>query len=148
MIKVVLDDQTYSFIFYYAPNKGQLTLFQSMLLTLVSMLKGTVIFSGDSNIMFDQGLDRSCHAGKHLTRPSKQSLQIAKFTNMVWLMPGEKYPTLRDYTHYSSPHNSFARIDHIFIATATVPLASKYYIRDSTWSDHVMVFLTATSLGS
>lgn len=73
-----LDDKLYSIISYYAPNKGQLTLFQHVLKTLTPLLEGTVIFGGDFNTAFDQGLDKSHPLDKRLTRPTKQSLCIAK----------------------------------------------------------------------
>lgn len=41
-----LDDQLYSFMSYYAPNKGQQAFFQHLLKTLTSLLEGTVIFWG------------------------------------------------------------------------------------------------------
>lgn len=115
-----------------------------MLKTLTPLLEGAIILGGDSNTADDQGLDKSHPPAGRLTRPMKQSLRIAKLIFQhgfvdIWR---EINPTMRDYTHYSSPHSSFTRIDNIFIPTAAVPLASKSFIRDSIWSDHSMVFLT------
>lgn len=44
-----LDDQNYSFLSYYALNKGQLSFFQSMLKTLTPLLEAMIIIGGDSN---------------------------------------------------------------------------------------------------
>lgn len=51
-------------------------------------------------------------------------------------------PNKRDYTHYSCPHQSYARIDHIFISTSKIPNIVKSSIRDTVWSDHSIVLLT------
>lgn len=53
----------------------------------------------------------------------------------------EVNPTLRNYTHFSNPHGSFARIDHILIASTSIPLTHRAYIKDVVWSDHSMVIL-------
>lgn len=39
---------------------------------------GTVIYGGDSNITFDQGLDKNGPPSSQLTRPAKSSSKIAK----------------------------------------------------------------------
>lgn len=105
------------------------------------MLEGTVVFGGDSNTAFDQGLDKSLPPGKHLTRPSKQSLHIAKLIFKHGLVDiwKEVNLTLRDFAHYSSPHWSFVRIDHIFIASASVLLTNRAYIKEVVWSNHSTV---------
>lgn len=138
-----LDDKLYSFKSYYAPNKGQLAFFQHLLKTLMPFLEGTMIFGGDSNTAFDQGLDKSRSPGNRLTRPIKQSLRIAKLTFQHGLVDiwREVNPTLRDFTLFSNPHKSLARIDHILITPASIPLTKRAYIKDVVWSDHSMVVL-------
>lgn len=42
---------------------------------------------------------------------------------------------MRDFTDYSCPRNSFARIDHIF---KTFPMS----LNPSVWSDHSAVYMT------
>lgn len=139
-----MDDQLYSFMSYYAPNKGQLAFFQHLLKTLTPLLESTVIFGGDTNTAFDQGLDKSCLPGKRLTRPTKQSLRIAKLIFQHGLVDiwREVNPTLRDFTHFSNPHRSFTRIDHILITPAYILLTNRACIKDVVWSDHSMVILT------
>lgn len=51
-------------------------------------------------------------------------------------------PNKRDYTHFSCPHQSYARIKHIFISIASILAIAKSYIRDTVWSDHFIVILT------
>lgn len=54
----------------------------------------------------------------------------------------ELNPTCRDFTHFSSPHQTYARIDHILIPTNLIPFSSKAKIIDIVWSDHLLVLLT------
>lgn len=49
-----------------------------MLWTSTQVLEGTVIYDGNSNVTFDEGLDKTQPFGGRLTHPSKQILCIAK----------------------------------------------------------------------
>lgn len=73
LVKGEIDGQIYSLVSYYTPNKGQAHFFQNLLSVLSPALEGTVIFGGDSNTAFDQGLDKSKPPAESLTCPSKQS---------------------------------------------------------------------------
>lgn len=77
LVKGQIEDQLYSFVSYYSPNRGQGIFFHSMFHSLGSLLEGMVIFGGDSNIAFDQSLDKSKPPSKQLTRPTKISSKIA-----------------------------------------------------------------------
>lgn len=50
-------------------------------------------------------------------------------------------PTKHDFTHYSYPHNTYARMYHIFLSISQIPWAVKSIIRDVAWSDHSIVSL-------
>lgn len=77
LLKGVLDDQLYSFVSYYAPNQGQAK-FLYMFQKLEPLLEGTIVVGGDSNMVFDSGLDKQHPLGAQTTCPPKQSLRIAK----------------------------------------------------------------------
>lgn len=119
LVKGTIEGHLYSLISYYTPNKGQAAFFKHLFETFAPLFEGTVIFGGDANAAFDQGLDRTKPPSAQLTRPTKESLKIAKlihaqgFTD-VWR---ELNPTKLDYMHFSHPHNSYARIDHLFRIT-------------------------------
>lgn len=55
---------------------------------------------------------------------------------------GELNHSNRDYTHFSAPHQSYARIDNILVPPTLLPLTQKVTIIDNTWSDHSLVLLT------
>lgn len=106
-VKGVIKDYIYSFISYYTPTKCQAHFFHSMFLTLGPLVEDTVIFGGDSNIAFDEGLDKAWPLGR-LVHSSKQSLRITKMIYQQGLVDiwREINPTVQDYTHFSCPHNS------------------------------------------
>lgn len=58
LVKGTIEGYLYSMISYYTPNKSQAAFFKHLFETLAP-LEGTLIFGGDSNIAFDQGLDRT-----------------------------------------------------------------------------------------
>lgn len=57
-----------------------------------------------------------------LLAPSKQSLCIAKIIYQQGLVDiwREINPTMQDYTHFSYPNISFAKINHIFISASHI----------------------------
>lgn len=124
--------------------KVQTKFFQSLFKTLNPLLEGTVIFGGDSNIVFDQGLDRSKPLTAQLTHPTKVNLKLARFLNTQGLVDiwRELNPSKRDYTPFSCPHQLYARIDHILVSPSLIPTAQKSTIKDTVWSDHSMVTLS------
>lgn len=107
------------------------------------LVGGTVIYGGDSNTALDQGIDKSRPPGSQLTLPPKRSLKIAKLSFRYGLAYAwrEMNPTKQDYIHFSSPHQSYTRIDHIFLSTSPILAIVKSSIRDTVWSDHSIVLL-------
>lgn len=74
LVKGFIDGHLFSFISYYTPNKGQLSVWA----TLNPLLEGTPILGGVSNVVFDQALDKSNLSKTLLTCPTKASLKIAR----------------------------------------------------------------------
>lgn len=128
-----LKGATYIFVSYYAPNHRQAQFFQS--------LRNTLSLHFSSNIALDKMLDKSGNGHTLLLRPPKQSLKIAKLLHFQGLVDiwREFNLSTKDYTHYSDPHSTLARIDHIFTVGPTIPFFTKSIIRDSPLSDHSMV---------
>lgn len=65
----------------------------------------------------------------------------------AWWMPGRGlHPHDHDFTFYSSPHDNFCRIDHVFIPLCLISNIHKITITSSAWSDHdPIVFLLTFS---
>ena len=144
LVKGKIGDQLFSLVSYYAPNRGQAKFFKSLLDTLSPELEGTIVFGGDSNTALDQGLDKSKPPGSRVLRPTKESLKIAKILHEFGLADTwrELNPSKRDYTHFSHPHLTYARIDHILIPSTSLPTVLSASIRDSALSDHSLVIIS------
>lgn len=93
-----------------------------------------MILGGDSNIAFDQDLDKSKPPSTQHTRPTKGSSKIARLIFQHGL--AEINPSKWNYTHFSSPHQSYARIDNILISSVHIPSVCKSYIKDTVLSNH------------
>lgn len=86
-------------------------------------------------------MDKSNPSKILLTRPTRSSLKLARLIYAegladVWR---EKNPSKRDYTHFSSSHQSYARTDHVLIATHYLSHISGSKIIDTTLSDYSIV---------
>lgn len=73
LVKGTIDDKLYTFISYYAPNKGQTQFFRQLFKTLGPLMEGVIIMGGDSNTAFDTGLDKSNPLKAQSVRPSRAS---------------------------------------------------------------------------
>lgn len=128
------------------PIKVKLPFFSSMLTFLAPHLEGKVIMGGDSNMAFDHLLDKSTQNKSQLKRPPNQSLQIARLFHSLGMIDSwrELHPSSTDYTHFFAPHRTYARIDHIFLHSSDIHLASQASICEVPWSDHSLVSIKIT----
>lgn len=102
LIKGTIDDHLYSFVSYYAPNSGQSKFFYTLLKTLDPQLEDTVIFGGNSNLAFDQSVQKSKPPHAQNNRPARISSKVAKIIYQQGLTDiwREMNPTTIDYTHF------------------------------------------------
>lgn len=103
---------------------------------------------GDSNVAFDQGLDKTKPLKAQLTRPTKMSQKIAKLLYAqgwadAWR---ELNPSRQDFTHYSYPYNTYARIVHILVPLSLLPIVLRTQFRDTALLDHSIVVMSSRSV--
>uniref|UniRef100_A0A8C5LRZ6 Reverse transcriptase n=1 Tax=Leptobrachium leishanense TaxID=445787 RepID=A0A8C5LRZ6_9ANUR len=55
------------------------------------------------------------------------------------------FPSTRDYTYYSAPHQLYTRLDYIFLPFGSMHLLESASIGPMTWSDHCPVLITLSS---
>lgn len=129
---------------HYAPNTHQDKFFETVLQTLQPHFLGTVVLGGDSNTPFDLSSDKSNPQIPKAKRPPKRSLRVAQTIQSHGLVDiwREMNPRTRDYTHYSIPHRTHSRIDHIFVLSHTIPRVEASKIHDTSLSDHSIMTLT------
>lgn len=143
LVKSHITGVLFSIISNYAPNKGQVSFFSFMLTFLSPYLEGKVIMGDDYNVAFDHLLDKSSQGRTLLKQPPKQSLRIARLFHSLGMIDTwrELHPTDKDYTHFSAPHRTYARIDDIFLHSSDIHLASQASLSEVPWSDHSLVTL-------
>lgn len=59
LVRGLIENQLHFFVSYYVPNRGQAQFFNSMFRSVSSLTESIVIYSGDTNIAFDAGLDKT-----------------------------------------------------------------------------------------
>lgn len=148
LVKGSIEGRLFSLVSYYAPNAGQLKFFSNLFKTLDPLLEGSIIFGRDSNVAFDQGLDRSKPPRAQTIRPTRTSSKIAKLIYSQGLTDiwRDLNPTKKDYTHFSHAHQSYARLDHLLVSNSLIPSAQKAQITDTVWSNHSLLSVTINNL--
>lgn len=98
------------------------------------------------NVVFDHLLDKSSRNTTQLKHPPNQSLRIARLFHSLGMIDSwrELHPSSTDYTHFSASHRTYARIDHIFLHSSDIHLASQASISEVPWSDHSLVSVKIT----
>lgn len=117
LVSGTINRGTYTFISYYAPNKGQGKFFKAALQTLKPHLLGTVILGGDSNTPFDLSLDKSNSRIPRAKRPPIRRLKVAhtlQENNLVDIWREMKPPHQKLYTLLHSTPHPFQDRPHFF----------------------------------
>lgn len=76
---------------------------------------------------------------------AKETLPLADFvipTTDIWRY---EHPTEREFTHYSNPHQSFARLDYFFATPPIMARVMQTEIQEISLTDHAPVTLEIRS---
>lgn len=105
--------------------------YQQILNRAVTETQGTLICGGDFNITLNPSLDSS---NTRISQPKKLTKKIINITSEVGLIDVWRFhnPSIRDYTHFSSPHSSYSS------------RMSCCRIGNMDLSDHCPVYMTVT----
>uniref|UniRef100_A0A803JHI8 Reverse transcriptase domain-containing protein n=1 Tax=Xenopus tropicalis TaxID=8364 RepID=A0A803JHI8_XENTR len=122
----------------YFPNKNQIPFLNKLKEKNTDFANGLCIIGGDLNFPLDPQNDTS--KGSSVLPLSKlktasKSLQSLRLID-TWRFHN---PTTKQYTHYSSTQNSYARIDYVFISQHHLHWLKEASIDNILWSDHAAV---------
>uniref|UniRef100_A0A3B1J8B1 Reverse transcriptase domain-containing protein n=1 Tax=Astyanax mexicanus TaxID=7994 RepID=A0A3B1J8B1_ASTMX len=107
-----VDEMEITLLNVYAPPGSNLKFYQKMF-DLMAEATGVLICGGDWNIHLNPKMDASHTSPKKITLLQKRVRLIMEELGIIDLWR-DFYPTGRDYTHYSSPHSMYSRIDYFF----------------------------------
>ncbi|KAF7642082.1 hypothetical protein LDENG_00264990 [Lucifuga dentata] len=123
----------------YAPPRSE-WLFYRQIFDLMVNSQGVVICGGDFNIRLNSLLDSSGTSTHCIPLIRKVKSQMKELGIIdVWR---ELYPTSREYTHYSSPHSSYSRIDYFFMFSIDRFKIKECDIATIDLSDHSLISMT------
>uniref|UniRef100_L7N3M1 exodeoxyribonuclease III n=1 Tax=Xenopus tropicalis TaxID=8364 RepID=L7N3M1_XENTR len=122
---VCIGDSPLTIVTYYTPNIDQVDFFFKLFDLCYSNQQGPLILCGDSNLVWNNRLDRLSLCGKQTSLSAlKATRSFSELLNSFSLIDAwrEKNPEVKQFSHYSAPHKVSSRIDHIFLSPSLVPL--------------------------
>lgn len=132
-------------IYTYAPNHDQARLLSTTLSKLKEFAHGCIILAGDFNtplepkIYTSQGTSCLSHKRPAFIHKCLHDKQLIDIQQVMHLKE-------RDYSYYSHLHQSYSRIDYIFIDHNHLELTLHSKIETSTISDHAPICLAHSLL--
>lgn len=112
IVKGKLENELVTLVNVYAPPNSDKQFVKSLLDKMIMQSEGILLCGGDFNILMDDKMDTTNKKKtiNHVTKIIKTTFKEFGIVDL-WR---ELHPTQRDYTNYSPPHDSYARIDYFF----------------------------------
>ncbi|PIO27147.1 hypothetical protein AB205_0027470, partial [Aquarana catesbeiana] len=145
IIKGVLHNREITIASIYAPNDAPASFFKSFFDKLTSLNSPHIIIGGDFNLVANPTLDRSSSTkiSKAFPRSLTQGLLDYQLVD-TWKTHNMG---LKEFTFYSHPHNSYARLDYIYTTPIILANSTKATIHPCVWSDHHVTSFTTKFIG-
>uniref|UniRef100_A0A8C5LKV7 Reverse transcriptase domain-containing protein n=1 Tax=Leptobrachium leishanense TaxID=445787 RepID=A0A8C5LKV7_9ANUR len=143
-VKGTILETQYTFASIYLPNRDQHKCLARILKKLVQFTAGILVLAGDLNVPLDPKWDtsRRCSSIPSSTlRHIRRSLDTMRLVD-VWRTFNA---SARDFSFYSPVHDSFSRLDYLFVQQHQLPLVSDTNVGVRSWSDHSPVWMSMTS---
>lgn len=125
-VKGTIDLETITIASIYTPNSGQVGFFRDTLTKLKLFQEGSVVIGIDLNYAVDKSLDIKRSHLKNSPKKSKSVgpsiiTQILSTYNLVDVW---RFFNISDksYTSFSSTHQTYSRIDYLFVSSDLIPL--------------------------
>ena len=142
-----LEEEEYTLVNIYAPNTSPMKYLQGILGKLKDFRRGKIILGGDLNFCMDTKVDKThqtLETQERQLRKVKGSLHRSQLVD-TWRIFN---PSKRDYTFYSHVHESYSRIDHIFIEHRMLDAVVETKIETMTISDHAPISISINIIGN
>ncbi|CAH2311611.1 Hypothetical predicted protein [Pelobates cultripes] len=142
-VKGNIAGRCYTFATIYVPN-NQSRFLKNTLKALTDFTEGTLIAGGDFNVTLDPKVDSSTGHSSILQREIRTIHHTLKTLRLVdcWRTLN---PLDREYTHYSTIHKRYSRIDFLLLQQEALIRLRRASIHAATWSDHGQVSMDLES---
>ncbi|OCT91749.1 hypothetical protein XELAEV_18014814mg [Xenopus laevis] len=139
-VKGKIQSQQFTFASIYLPNNEQHKTMERICTQLLDFTEGTLIIGGDLNTPLDPHID--CSSGK-ASLPYKRIKQIKSQLQLAHVIDTRRIanPTTKDFTHFSHSHNTYNRIDYIFLSHNFLDNMKEATTENISWTDHSPVIL-------
>lgn len=145
IIKGIIHNREITIASVYAPNDAPATFFKTFFDALVSLNSPHMIIGGDFNLVANPTLDISSSiiASKAVPRSLTQGLLDHQLVD-TWRTHNMG---LKEFTFYSHPHNSYARLDYIYTTPIILANSTGATIHPCVWMDHHVTSFTTNFIG-
>lgn len=111
LIKGRIDGNPITLLNIYAPPGSDLNFFKKIINLMVTETEGFLICGGDLNIRLQPDLDSSNRKVPETSTLYKKVCTLLEEVGLIDIWR-DLFPRRRDYSHYSSPHSLYTRIDY------------------------------------
>lgn len=131
----------------YAPNWDNVSFFTTLFSILPDLDSHDLILAGDLNCTLNPAIDRS---STKIASPSKSALCNNDFLKAYGVVDLWRFqnPTSKQFSFFSSVHQSYSRIDYFLIDQKLLPMATHIEFGSIVISDHAPVILKLSFLGN
>lgn len=145
IIKGLLHNKEITIASVYAPNDAPASFFKIFFDKLTSLNSPHIIIGGDFNLVANPTLDRSASTmiSKAFPRSLTQGLLEHQLVD-TWRAHNTSH---KEFTFYSHPHKSYARLDYIYTTPIILANSNKAMIYPCVWSDHQVTSFTTEFIG-
>lgn len=139
MITGKIDGSLVSLLNVYAPPACDWAFYRQVFELMTVKAQGILICGGDFNVRLNPKMDAS--SGNPVPKPISKKLKGLMSETGIVDVWREMYPTSRDYTHYSSPHALYSRIDYFFVFNWDLHRVNQCDIGPIALSDHSPIYI-------
>lgn len=132
-----------SFVVMYAPNVGQAPFLETLLNCILDFVEAPLFLLGDFNLVWQKDLDSSHthHSDWSVFSPTTRSTLQTMGLLDAWRT---LYPSTKYYTFYSHVHQSYSRLDYIFLSQTLQGDLQEAKIFPLSISDHSLCAISLT----
>lgn len=119
IINISINNNPITIVCIYGPNSDDSSFFHNLFSSISNLSFCPVIIGGDFNTVINPSLDKSKTPRKHW----QSTKTIEQFMSDFGLGDGWRlqHPTTREYTYYSSVHQTYSRIDFFLTSNSIIP---------------------------